>query len=96
MAWNILEGNLTWTTENTTTNETREEKCFLIISTNTRVYQNIDLHSYSLLINTNNAMIFFEAFAGCNQSYFEIRTYRSDGLQHPSKRYSRKLKRIDG
>lgn len=64
------------------------EKCALVMWEKTRVYQMIDLHLYSLLINTNNAMINFNALASCNQSYFEIHMFRSDGIKPLSLNYS--------
>ena len=72
-------------------NEKHEENCLLVVSTETRVYQNTDLDSYSLLINTNNAMISFKALTNCNQSYFEIHAYGSESIEHPPKIYSRKF-----
>ena len=88
--WKTIYGNLSWTLENTTTatNETSEEICLLVMSGKTRVYQTIYLPLYSLLINTNNAIIKFDGLASCNQSYFEIHTYRSDDIELSSQIYS--------
>ncbi len=78
------------TIENITMNDNHWGNCSFIISAKSRVYQNINLHSYSLLIDTNNGAFSFLAFANCNQSYFEIDMYRSDNILHKSKIYSSK------
>jgi hypothetical protein len=84
----------TETNENIGNNDSYWSNCSFFISANTRVYQNINLHSYSLLIDTNNAEFSFLAFANCNQSYFELNMYRSDEILHGLKIYSSKKKKI--
>ena len=64
--------------------------CSFVVSAKARIYQTIDLKSYSLLINTNSSQIFFSAFASCPGSYFEIHIYRSNEILHDLKNYSGK------
>ncbi|CAF2518299.1 unnamed protein product [Rotaria sp. Silwood2] len=77
------------TNDNRTINENHWGNCSFIISPKTRVYQNINLHSYSVLIDTNNATFSFLGFASCNESYFEINMYRSDEILHDLTIYSK-------
>ena len=76
--------------ENTTIDNYDWGKCLFVISAKMEVHQNISLHSYSLLIDTDNAAFLFSAFASCNQSYFKIDMFRSDSILHESKIYSSK------
>jgi hypothetical protein len=78
--------------ENLQDNDSYWGNCSFVMSTKTQVYQNINLYSYSLLIDTNNAEFSFLAYANCNQSYFEINMYRSDGILTGLKTYSGKKK----
>lgn len=64
--------------------------CSFVSSSKIRVHQDIDLHSYSLLVDTDNAALSFSAFANCNQSFFEIHIYRVDGILYALKSYSGK------
>lgn len=70
--------------ENTADNNTHSNNCVFVVSAPIRAYQNINLHSYSLLIDTQNAAMNFLASASCNQSYFEIHIYRSDEILYDS------------
>lgn len=78
------------TNENGTTSESDWGNCSFVMSQKTRVYQNIDLDSYSVLIDTNNAEISFLGFANCIISYFEIHMFRSDDILHDLKIYQSK------
>jgi hypothetical protein len=75
-------------------NDTHWGNCLFLISTKNRVYQAINLHSYSLLIDTNNAGFSFKAFASCTKSYFQINMYRADGILHALENYPSKKRKI--
>ncbi|CAF1077067.1 unnamed protein product [Rotaria sordida] len=77
------------TNDNETINENHWGNCSFIISPKTRIYQEINLHSYSVLIDTNNAAFSFLGFANCHQSYFEINMYHSNDILHASRIYSK-------
>jgi len=76
--------------ENIANNNSHWGSCSFALSNKTEVYQNINLHSYSLLIDTDNAELSFSAFANCSQSYFQIRIYRSDEILYGLQDYSSK------
>jgi len=80
--------------ENILKNDSQWGYCSFVLSNKTEVYQNINLHSYSLLIDTDNAELSFSAFANCSQSYFQIRMYRFDEILHGLQDYSSKTKTI--
>ncbi|UJR30515.1 hypothetical protein I4U23_018044 [Adineta vaga] len=97
----LFNNQTAWTTNNysiilstdTIENDTSHwGNCSFILTAAIRVYQTIQLHSYKLLIDTNNARISFATFANCEQSYFEINMYRSDHILHQSKIYSKPIK----
>jgi hypothetical protein len=76
-----------FTSENTTVDNREWGEYLFAISAITQVYQDINLRSYSLLIDTDNAAFSFSAFANCNQSYFQIDMHQSDNILHGSKSY---------
>jgi hypothetical protein len=80
--------------ENNTDNDTHWDNCSFVVSSKIRAYQSINLHSYSLLIDTQKAAMNFMAMASCNQSYFEIHIYRSDEILYQLKTYSSKPKKF--
>ncbi|CAF2032185.1 unnamed protein product [Rotaria magnacalcarata] len=81
------------TNENVTMNVINWGNCSFAISGKTRVYQDIVLLSYSILIDTHNAAISFMGFASCDKSYFQIHMYRSDNILHESIIY-RKIEKV--
>ncbi|CAF3460714.1 unnamed protein product [Rotaria sp. Silwood1] len=101
--WKTVDSNtilLTEKIENITVNNTIINKnywgnCSFIILSKTQVYQEINLHSYSVLIDTNNAAFSFLGFASCNRSYFKINMYRSDDILHGLKTYSTPWKEME-
>jgi hypothetical protein len=88
-----MNRHMMFSLEAVSTNDSHWGNCSFLMKAKTRVYQNINLHLYSLLIDTNNARFSFFAYASCDQSYFEINMYRSDGIltglrTYPSKKKS--------
>ncbi|CAF3715550.1 unnamed protein product [Adineta steineri] len=88
--WTTIHDNTTLST-NITNNDTYWGNCSFVISTPTRVYQNINLNSYKHLIDTNNSILSFLGYASCNQSYFEMHIFRDDNILHALKIYSKPI-----
>ncbi len=93
--WKTIDPNIVLSVEiheKITNIDNHRGNCSFVLSNKTRVYQDINLRSYSLLIDTDNAGFYFSAFANCNHSYFGINMYRSDGILQGVKIYSSKKK----
>ena len=87
--WTPIHPNMNLSTDEIE-NATSWGNCSFIMTSPSRVYQIIDLHIYKLLIDKNSALMSFNAFANCEQSYFELTFHRMDAIVHQAKIYSSK------
>jgi hypothetical protein len=92
--WKTIDSSMSLSSEiiqeNSTDNVTHWNNCSFVVSSAIRAYQSINLHAYSLLIDSEKSAINFTGMASCNQSYFEIHMYRSDEILHEMKIHSSK------
>ncbi|CAF0893038.1 unnamed protein product [Adineta ricciae] len=86
--WTPIHHNMNLSTD-VIENATSWGNCSFVMTSPSRVYQIIDLHIYKLLIDKNSALMSFNAFANCEQSYFELTFHRMDTIVHQAKIYSK-------